>query len=143
MSRKEYEHLLSDVLGDATVEQFRQNSLSRSLHRLRRRKRIKAAAQVCGVAMLLLVPAWLMFRDNEATPSVATSVPVIHSAAVSVQEPTSPRIEEITDKELLSLFPERTVALIGPPGMQQLLVLGNVGTKSPAPLPFPDSHRRL
>jgi hypothetical protein len=119
---KDENPLLLEVLADEKLNELRSASLDQALgemRRSRRRHRIIRAAALVAVPLLLMVAvvAPEISRQSEGAKLVATNVP---QAAV-VTEP--PVVENISDEELFALFPNRALALIGPPGRQQLVFL--------------------
>ena len=114
---RERERLLTEVLaGESDV---REASLQAGLSALRRRRVRRSTARAVTLLVPLLLAAGLiglrMNRSPENEP---------RPARVSMEE-TIPgtRIHVLTDEQLLDLFKGRPVALIGPPGNQQLLLL--------------------
>ena len=87
-----------------------------------RRRRRKARGGVAGALLVsaLLALAW---RPWELATSPINErprqIPYPESHSASFQEP----VRYLSDEELLGLFPDRPVALIGPPQDQRLLVL--------------------
>ena len=114
------QNLLNDVLAEAAPDDFRQSSLEWTLGLARRRRRIRYAVRTGSVALFLAaaVAGWLL-------------VPVRHGSITARPTPAERRgsdnpvvtIETINDEELLAAFPDRPLALIGPPGQQDLVFL--------------------
>lgn len=139
-----YDDLLKEVLGTSGAEEFKRASLSESLAHLRRRKRWKGITQAMAFLLLAGAGVWLLLpfekpaRPKTALPALAASAPVTPSAVVTNETavadavPDSP-IELIDDAQLLALFPGQTVALIGPPGDQRLLVFQEPPARSAHP----------
>ncbi len=117
------EPLLTDVFIDEATEEFRRASLAKGLAVLERRRRHRKIAQVCLVAVLLATPAALLVkRAYHGSPTSGRYAPnsLVH-ASPSASLPDG--FDQIGDRELLALFPNQTVALVGGPGQQRLLVL--------------------
>jgi hypothetical protein len=108
--------LLADVL--AEEETLRTSTLECGLSALRQRRRLRHIRNGALVALPLIVIA-AMFA-----PSL---VPPRRPAIVAVNPPPAmvegTAIKIISDEELLALFKDRPVALVGRPGHQQLLLL--------------------
>jgi hypothetical protein len=115
--------LLRDLLETSDLVELRERSLERMLSESRSRIRRRRLAQVCvGVALpVLLIAGFLLSRAPQPPPiSIASSAPAL--PVVPAEEPPRPKVEFITTEELLALFPDRPLALIGPPGDKQKLV---------------------
>ena len=126
MKRSEQDRLLREILSDDPAE-FRHTSLENSLAALRRRRLRRtsgtglAALAVAAGVFILLRPA-----HHDATVLVArTNKP---SAVRSVPPPeAAPPIKVLNDEELLDLFPEESVGLIGNPGHQTFVIFDQAG----------------
>ena len=117
MNSRETNRILKEVLATDTKDRLRSASLEQGLTLIRRRRQVQTIVRACAVFCLLLVPiAILVTRHSPKTmaPALAASLPD--------QPGAYPRIERITDAELLALFPGQTIALIGAPGEQRLMV---------------------
>jgi hypothetical protein len=122
MNLRTQRRLLDPVLTGADVEDLRRASLEQGVAVLRWRSRRRRLARVC---LLIALPAWVgvavwfwqfhLFSDslNSRNRSVAMA---------SIKPPPS-RVSFITDEELFTLFHGRSLALIGPPGHQELVFL--------------------
>src|SRR5262249_29152362 len=114
--------LLNEVLAGDEIKHFREVSMARGLVALRRRKQIRLAVRI---ALAMVVPAAIAYsiiRLNPG-PAVPSSISV---ASKSDQLEKTERVELINDDELLALFPDRGVALIGKPGSQKLMIFGKL-----------------
>jgi hypothetical protein len=114
----ENDKVLREILTGDEVADFRQASLQAGLLAMRRQR---LQRQVAHAAMLVLIPvflATLWFGRTHSPRRAASSDPAIELAG---QKSTS--IKFISDEELFALFPNRSVALIGQPGHQQLVFL--------------------
>ncbi len=124
MTPSEKEQLLREILGDDTLANLRQASLERWISALNQRRRNRTLG--AGLLATLAVSASLAILLHSKTRSVArvqiTASNDAPPTAASSPEPT-PRVKFISDEELLALFPNRSVALIGKPGSQQLVFL--------------------
>lgn len=117
MNPSDRDHLLRDILADEKVEQLRQTSLDRGLATLRARRRRRrlfpaVASSLAAVALFAILTS--APREREA-PVAGVASPALSTT------PSSLKI--IDDRELLALFPDRSVALIGEPGNQKLFFL--------------------
>ncbi len=123
MKRTEQERLLNEVLSGEELREFRQASLEHalaSLHRLRRQRRAWRAC-AWGSLPVLLIAALLVNRPDAPVPLPAAA------------RPEAPPVKFINDDELMALFPNRPVALIGAPGHQQLVFLDEPSPGSAPP----------
>ena len=111
MKRPDQERLLRGILADDNVEALRAASLARGLTLLRARRRRRASvamvASLAAIAAALLTP-----RSDDRLPN--------EREALSAPAATPTKI--ITDEQLLALFPEQSVALVGAPGTQRLIL---------------------
>ena len=117
MKSQETDRLLKQVLATDATDRLRSSSLEQGLTLIRRRRQVQTIVRACAVVCLLLVPiAFLMTSHSSRTmaPALVSSVPA--------QPAHLPQIERITDAELLALFPGQTIALVGAPGEQRLMV---------------------
>jgi len=114
MKRFRPEQLLRDVLADDEVERLRASTLTEMLRAagLRRQRRawISGAAGTLAVVMAILVLTH--FPVHPPRGSAGPAQPLTRSP-----------VSLIDDEQLLALFPDRPVALVGPPGDQRLLFL--------------------
>lgn len=114
MKRSEQDQLLREVLADERLEQLREASLAGMLGLARRRRRTRAFISGAAASLALVLVAFVLLqRESGLRPGL----PVTRSS------PSQPAIPTITDEELLALFPDRAVALVGKPGAQQLIFL--------------------
>lgn len=122
MNRDEERKLIVGVLSDRDPGLVREESLARALdavkHEARRRRAVRHLALICAPLLVGLVVVLVSRRVPDRITPVAQ--------APRLGEPTAPishsSIEPIDDQELLALLPGKTVALIGPPGRERLLV---------------------
>jgi hypothetical protein len=129
MNRADQDRLLREILSDDPAE-FRRASLENSLAALRRRRRQRRAAGVglaaCAVVAGLLLALPQVRRDSTIAvaqfkrPAPADSAPPADAA---------PAIKVLNDDELLALFPNRPVGLIGSPGHQTLVFFDTLASQ--------------
>jgi len=117
MNSRETNRILKEVLATDSTDRLRSASLEQGLTLIRRRRQVRTIVRTCAVFCLLLLPIVISMTRH----SPKTVAPAL--AAVAQDQPRlQPRIERITDAELLALFPGQTIALIGAPGEQRLMV---------------------
>jgi hypothetical protein len=125
MNMHPHEPLLDDLLSDGTdgaAESVSLETLLSDARRVRRQRRLIRYGLGPVLAVLVLAQIALSLnhprRLATASQSTAASAPLPHSP------PAAPApIRTISDEELFALFPDRQLALIGPPGDQRLLFL--------------------
>lgn len=111
MKFSENDRLLRDILADENVERLREASLARMLEVTRRRRRRRTWMSGAAASLAIMTTLLVMLRRE-------TSAPIVEPP-----EPIGGRVKIINDEQLLALFPDRSVALIGRPGDQRLLFL--------------------
>jgi hypothetical protein len=119
--RIEDEELLADVL--AENEQGRATTLDHGIATLRRvRSRRRTARLMLSVTAPLVIMVVILMIQSRHSKAGLTSKPIAPPVQmVKTIKGTSIRI--LSDEELLDLFKDRPVALVGAPGDQQLLFL--------------------
>jgi hypothetical protein len=126
MNHSEQNRLLREILAGEETPDFRRASLETGLAALRRRRQQRQIVRAgVWLALPLALAVGILLQRSAAPvnrPRVAAVAPP--ATAPSVSETDAPQVKIITEEELLALFPGRTVALIGKPGHQQLLVFG-------------------
>jgi len=109
--------LLTDLVAESADPAFRKAMLTHTLAVSRRRRvhrQLGATALVAlGLVLAAILP--LAFRTAEHQPIAAAPPP-------PDPEP-KPAVRVLTDEELLSRFPDRAVALVGPPDRQRFVFL--------------------
>jgi hypothetical protein len=129
MNRPDHDDLLKEVFADEALDALRANSLGAGLAALRARRRNRALrlGALASVPVLALAAVWL----NRAVQETAIPQPTI-AVVTAAPNPTlkiypaiaandAPPVPTISDEELLALFPNRAVGLLGAPGHQQLV----------------------
>jgi hypothetical protein len=114
--KAEYERLISDVIAG---EEFRPESLNGYLAAAGRERRRRHVRRIVAVALLPLV-ALAAILSLQQRPGAS------HEPVVQMPQPefiAGTPIQVINDEQLLLLFKDRPVALVGPPGRQRLLLL--------------------
>jgi len=124
MKPHEPNRLLKEILAGDELTDFRQASLEQGLNAMRRRQRRRRVVRVCALLMLpLLLTFAILSRHAPGTSNrqIASTNPT--AAAFPTPPPDRRDTKFITDEELFALFPNRSMALIGKPGQQQLVFL--------------------
>ncbi len=116
MKRTSQERILNEVFDDNALASARAASLSAGLQAMRRRRQQRIAFASLSGLLACAAGVALWFRQTTISPPlppVNVTAPVGEFRGVKI----------ITDAELLALFRDRQVALIGAPGEQQLVFL--------------------
>ncbi|HUR60515.1 MAG TPA: hypothetical protein VM029_22535 [Opitutaceae bacterium] len=112
MNPSEQDRLLREVLADEALEQRRAASLEGMLGAVRLRKRRRALATSVLATLTVALTIALVAQRRLDAPRDRTIAPS-----------PRPAVARISDDQLLALFADRSVALIGQPGQQQLVFL--------------------
>jgi len=131
MKHPEHDRLLNEIVTGEELADFREASLQHALTAIRqqrRRQRFVRLGALAGVPIAVALGIVFSRSPKPALREIAASnaSPV---AVASVQPRTAP-VKFISDDELLALFPDRPVALIGKPGHQQLVFLDKPGKRN-------------
>jgi len=120
MNEPDHDPLLRDLLQDGADASFREASLNELLSAARRTRQQRKILRLVGCAAILLIGAAAIWQRSNIPP--ARTADASPSSPVET-DPARKPIRYIDDKELLSLFPNRPVALIGSAQGQQLILL--------------------
>jgi hypothetical protein len=112
MKRLDQDPLIDQVFADENVERLRAASLAAALSALRTRRRRRADVSGAATSFALAVAVFVSIRHRTPEETV-----------VPPPEPKTNAVKIISDEQLLALFPERSVALIGRSGEQRLVFL--------------------
>ena len=135
----EHDALLSAVLSSSTANELRAKSLDRALAAVRQRRRLRHALRAAGGVVTAGVMAAILWNRHAPDPQ---PVAAIHPPAVTSAVPTVPgtNIRVVSDEELLAMFPDRPVALVGPPGNRQFVFLDQKRTSQTHDAPRAKGH---
>jgi hypothetical protein len=123
MTHPDDNSLLKEILADEKLAELRTNSLHQGLLAMRQARRRRYAARV-AVTLILCGGLWLTFvRPMSETHMALKSAPKTASKPSLHETPRPSGVKLISDDQLLALFPDRSVALIGSPGQQQFVIL--------------------
>jgi len=124
MKRTEPDELLREILTGEEVAGFRRASLERGLKALKARRRHRALGRVCAGASLALALAavllWPSLQGYWSRRAPTAGAPEVVKASAP---PDANTVRFISDDELMALFPNQSVALIGKPGHQEFVFL--------------------
>ena len=124
MKHPEHDRLLNEIVTGEELADFREASLQRALTAIRQQRRRQRSLRLGVLASLpVLVALGIVFSRSPKTPVREIAASNASPVAVSSTPPRTAAAKLINDDELLALFPDRPVALIGKPGQQQLVFL--------------------
>src|SRR5271165_5768626 len=123
MKHHDQDRLLSEALGGERLEAFRQATLECGLDALRRRRRRRRIVRACALACVPLLGVFtIVLLKNLSSPESLSNSESASVPGIPVPN-RNQAIKIITDDELFALFPNRSMALVGKPGHQQLVFL--------------------
>ena len=123
MNRSDKEKLLKEILPSEDANDFRQASLECGLARLRRERRRRNIVRVGSVAAVLVF-LFVGILLKSANPVRKAHAPTLRAAPDAPSNLASHHVDFINDDQLLEYFTNQSVALIGKPGDQRLVILG-------------------
>ncbi len=131
-----------EILDDAELQSLRESSLADGLAalRVRRRRRALGRAALVVAPVCALITIWGWPRPGEVTmvlrPVVTVAaVPAVAAGSATVKiYPAAkasevPPVPTISDDELLAMFADQPVGLLGEPGRQHLVAFNPPATK--------------
>ena len=122
-SNPDHDELLQEVFSEAVSPAFREASLNRALASVRRRRtgrRVLGATLVLAVVVAVVARFGSGHRNSSSSPGPSAIASVRPPA---VQTVPGTKIRLVDDDELLAMFPDRPVALVGPPEHRQFVFL--------------------
>ncbi len=128
MNRSDQDRMLMEILDGRELSDLRRVSLEQGLASLRRRRQHRLVLRTCALALLPLLFILAFFPRKASVAPDRPAGDVRSAQATSPSRNETGPIKFISDEELLALFPNRPVALIGRPGQQQLVFLDRAGT---------------
>ena len=119
-SKPDRDRLWDDMLTDSTPAELREDLLRNTVGIARRRRQRRTV--LCLAAAVIPLVAILTLRNPGDTMvrQPRSSTP----AAVATETKRIGKPEIISDEELFAIFPNHALALVGPPGNQRLVILG-------------------
>jgi hypothetical protein len=131
MKHPEHDRLLNDIVTGEELADFREASLQHALAAIRRQRRRQRSLRLGAlVAVPILVALGIVISRSPKRPLRDITVSNASPVAVSSVQGRPAAVKLINDDELLALFPDRPVALIGKPGQQQLVFLDKPAKRS-------------
>lgn len=126
MKPSDQEKLLKELLPDERLANFREASLKHGLASLQRHRRQRFFFRIGALAMVACFLAFGLLLENR--PTTHNNIAAVSS---HVPAPDTNHVKFINDDELLAMFPQGSVALIGKPGQQRLVFLDQRRTETP------------
>ena len=135
--KPDHDELLSEVFSEATTaDSFREASLNRAMAAARRHRTVRRAARATfAITAVVVVVAWLGRSPRQ--PNSSPGRTPMASTAAPAPTVSGTKIRLMGDEELLAMFSDRPVALIGPPERRQFVFLD-----TPRPRPGEVGGRR-
>jgi hypothetical protein len=124
-----HDPLLHDVLNEGGDPIMAAGSLDAMLSSVRRVRKERQIATAAGTVLGALILAAAISLTATRPPRGLVQDSRKHGSADSVasasgkENPPTIPVRKLTDEELFALFPDRQIALVGPPGDQRLLFL--------------------
>jgi len=122
MNRSDQEKLLKEILPSEDMADFQKASLACGLAGLRRERRRRHVVRTGSVAAVLICLFVGILLQSGKTVRTAQS-PALRAAPDVSPQLASGHVDFITDDQLLALFTNQPVALVGKPGDQRLVFL--------------------
>ena len=123
MTPAEYNKLLSDLLAERDLSDLRQKTLDSGLLALRQHRQRRRAQQTFVLTALPFILVSVILVGRGIRHWRVTSAGNSPSATVAIMQTLDTRVKVISDAELFALFPNRSLALVGKPGHQELVFL--------------------
>ncbi len=131
MKHPEHDRLLNEIVTGEELADFREASLQHALTAIRQQQRRQRSLRLGTLAAVpILLALGIVFSRSPKTPVQEIAASNASPVAVSSAPPPTAPVKLINDDELLALFPDRPVALIGKPGQQQLVFLDKSAKRS-------------
>ena len=124
MKRTKRDDLLNELLPGDELAEFRRSSLELGLRAMAARRTRRQVLRTCaGCSLLLVLACALLWPRLPAHWTGQKSVAKMQEVATASSLARAGSVKFISDDELMALFPNRAVALIGKPGHQQFVFL--------------------
>jgi hypothetical protein len=123
MNSHDQEKLLKEILPPDELGDFRQTSLECGLAGLRRERRRRHVVRISTLNVVLVCISLCIVLKLERTAQKQTAQ--IQPAPAAAPVAPASHVDFINDEQLLALFKDQPVALVGKPGAQRLVFLGN------------------
>jgi len=118
----DYGELLKEVISDGGATDLRASSLDHALAAVRRQRRMRVVRGASlGAGCVVLVA--LLWREHADKPLAANNPQPLTAVQATVETVPGTKIRLVSDEELLAMFPDRPVALVGPPNDRRFVFL--------------------
>jgi hypothetical protein len=122
MNSRDQDKLLKEILPSEDLANFRQVSLERGLAGLRRERHRRHIVRFSAMAVALICLSLGIALNSRNTRRNQTAQ--IQPAPAAASPALASHVDFINDEQLLALFKNQPVALVGKPGEQRLVFLG-------------------
>jgi len=136
MKHREQNDFLKEIFADDELDSLREDSLAQGLSALRARRRVRAirSAALMAIPLLALAAALLWHSPKNATvaqppATVASSTPAPIKFYPATNPSDAPPIATISDEDLLAMFKDRSVGLLGSAGQEKLVFFDKPPTR--------------
>ncbi len=121
MKRSPQNQLLTDILAENDLSDLKRASLQSGLAVLRQRRERRRTTRALALAALPVLLAGGILVERSVRDSYLREQQQQRVTALAASKPNS--VQLINDEELFALFPNRSLALVGKPGHQELVFL--------------------
>ena len=126
MNRRPQDDLLRDTFADGELDALREATLNRGLAAMRTKRRLRRLRTGALASVVVLLMAAPLYWRTPIAPAPAISAPKMASISSlkiypAVKAADVAPVPTISDKELLALYANRSVGLLGKPGQQKLV----------------------
>lgn len=123
MKRSEQNEILSSLTEEMDLAELKQSSLEGGLAALRQRRQRSRARRALALGALPVLLAVVLLLDRSVRARRPRTQHPPHNSAAAGAGSQDSGAKLITDEELFALFPNRSLALVGKPGHQELIFL--------------------
>jgi len=128
MRRSEQEQLLNDILAERDLSHLREITLQSGLLALQAHRKRRRARRTLVLAAVPFLLGSVFLIDWRIRPMRGSAPGTAATAAGALLQKEDSGVKIISDDELFALFPNRSLALVGKPGHQELVFLDQGGS---------------
>ena len=128
MRRSEQEQLLNDILAERDLSHLRESTLQSGLLALQAHRKRRRARRTLILATVPFLLGSVFLIDWRIRPMRGSAPGTAATAAGALLQKEDSGVKIISDDELFALFPNRSLALVGKPGHQELVFLDQGGS---------------
>jgi hypothetical protein len=112
------DQLVDELLTGEELEAFRQTSLRHGLALIKSRRRRRNMGRISAMALLTFLVVLGLWTNRQAIQPLPTASISVRPTSASVS-----KVRLINDDDLLTLFPNRPLAMVGSAGHRKLVFL--------------------